>query len=103
MYLAISLPSDPAPLGRPATVVRNRRHVADGRDLDAGGLKRAQRSLTASARSLDQNAAGTQPVLLGLTRRVLGSQLGREGRGLTGALEATPARAGPSDRVPYDD
>src|SRR5512145_35338 len=32
-------PSHPAPLGRPAAVVRNRRHVLDGLDFHADGLE----------------------------------------------------------------
>jgi hypothetical protein len=43
------LESNAAPLGRPATIVRDGRDVADERDLEPGGLQRAQRRLTARA------------------------------------------------------
>ena len=43
--------SDAAPLARPAAVVRDRRHVADRGDGEAGRLQRAQRRLAARART----------------------------------------------------
>src|SRR5262249_9533528 len=44
--------SNPAPLGRAAAVVRNRSDVANQRDLEPGGLQRAQRRLAARSRPL---------------------------------------------------
>src|SRR5829696_7501667 len=65
-------PSDPAPLGRPAAVVRLRGDVLDLTDLEAGRLQRADRRLPARARALDEDVDPAHAVLLRLAARVLG-------------------------------
>src|SRR5271169_5120808 len=45
--------SDPAPLRRPAAVVRYRSHVGDARDLEAKRVERAYRGFASGSRTLD--------------------------------------------------
>jgi hypothetical protein len=56
--------SNPAPLGRPATVVGNRSHVADEGDLETRRLKSTQRALATGARALHEHCDGAHAVLL---------------------------------------
>src|SRR5215207_3505436 len=93
-------PSDPAPLGRPAAVVRLRGDVLDLTDLEAGRLQRADRRLPARARALDEDVDPAHAVLLRLATGVLRGQLGRERGRLAGALEADVTGRGPGDHVP---
>src|SRR3546814_16355862 len=44
--------SDAAALGRADAIVRDRRHVADRRDVETDGLQRAERRFTAGAGAL---------------------------------------------------
>ena len=55
-------PLDPAPLGRPATVVRDGRDVPDGLDLHSRRLQRADGRLAAAARALDADVERAQAV-----------------------------------------
>src|SRR5262249_25609390 len=64
--------SNPAPLGRAATVVRDGGDVADQRDLEPGGLQRAQRRLAARSGPLDVDGDRPHPVI----HRLLGGVLG---------------------------
>ena len=48
--------SDAPTLGRPATIVRNRRYVANQSHLEPGRLKRSQRALAASSRALNEHS-----------------------------------------------
>src|SRR3954454_18669993 len=102
VYLPLRLVSDrsdPAALLGAAAVVRLRRHVLDLTHLEAGGLQRADRGLPAGARALHEDVDLPHPVLLGLARSVLGSHLGRERRGLAGALEPDVPGGRPADHV----
>src|SRR6185436_19139265 len=54
---------DPAPLARAAAIVGLRCDVADGHDLEAGGLQRAHRRLATGARPLDEDLDLLQAVL----------------------------------------
>src|SRR5262245_57510224 len=99
VYLATGPSLNPAPLGRPATVVRDRGDVADRLDLDAGRLQRADRGLAPAARALDAHVAGAQARLLGGVGAGGRGLLRREGRPLARALEAERARARPGDHV----
>src|SRR3954470_5899199 len=92
-----SLSLDPAPLGRTAAVVRLGGDVGDGADLEAGGLQRADRGLTAGAGALDEHVDLLHAVLGGLAGGALGGHLRRERRGLARALETDVARGGPRD------
>src|SRR6267142_797163 len=89
-----------AALGRPATVVRDGRDVADQRDLQAGGGQRAQRRLAARARALHQHGHVLEAVLHGLGGRVARGHLRGEGRRLARALEAARAGRRPAEHVP---
>src|SRR5450756_1061109 len=71
----ISSPSDPAPLGRAASVVRDRGYVLDGTDLEAGRLQAADGGLAAGAGTLHKNVHLAHAVLHGLARCVLGGHL----------------------------
>src|SRR5690349_20072671 len=89
--------SDAAALGRTAAVVRRRGHVLDRPDLQASGLQRADRRLTARTRALDEDVDLAHAVLLGTTGGSLGGHLRSERRRLAGALETDLAGGGPRD------
>ena len=93
---------DAAALRRPATIVGNRRDVADHRDLHARRLERAERRLAAAARTLDVDAERADAVLLGFTSAILCGDLCGEGRRLLRALEPLGATARPGDGVAAD-
>src|SRR4051812_17422291 len=92
-----SLSLDPAPLGRPAAVVRLRGDVGDGADLEAGCLQRTDRGLTPGAGALDEDVDLLHAVLGRLAGAVLGGHLRGERRGLARALETDVACGGPRD------
>src|SRR6266508_5952859 len=56
--------SDPPPLRRTAAVVRDRRHVLDGLDVEAAGGEGADGRLAARARPLHFHVDGADAVLL---------------------------------------
>src|SRR3954449_11683351 len=91
---------DAAPLAGAAAVVGLRGDVADGGDLEPGGLKRADRRLAARARALDEDLDLLEPLLDALARGGVGGDLGGEGRRLARALEAGAAGGLPRDDVP---
>src|SRR5690606_34211749 len=86
-------------LRRPAAVVRNRGHVLDGLDLQAGGGKRLDRRLAARTRALDLHVDPTQAEGERLAGALLGSDGRRERRGLLRTLEPGLAGRAPRDRV----
>src|SRR5690606_31013946 len=77
---------DPPALRRPAAVMRNRRHVLDGLDREAGGGERLDGRLTPGARALNLHVHATHAGRHGLARALLGGDGGRERRGLLGTL-----------------
>src|SRR5271169_3668811 len=83
--------SDPAPLRRPAAVVRYRRHVGDARDLETKRVKRAHRGFASGSRTLDPHFQILDPALLGCPAGRLGSHLRREWRRFARALETGAA------------
>src|SRR5439155_14496856 len=89
-----------AALGRPATVVRDGRDVADERDLEPRGGQRTQRRLPARARALHQDAHVLEAVLHRLGGCVARRHLRRERRRLARALESARAGRGPAEHVP---
>src|SRR5918995_5775003 len=95
--LFLSLGSDAAALGRPASVVRGGRDVLDGADLEADGTQRPDGGLTTRARALDEDVDLLHALVHGATAGGLGSHLGGEGGGLARALEADGAGRGPRD------
>src|SRR4051794_25053440 len=97
--MSVSLPSDPAALGRPAAVVRLRGDVGDGADLEASGGQRTDRRLAARARGLHEHVDLLDAVLLRLAGGVLGGHLRSERGRLARALEADVAGARPRDHV----
>src|SRR5215831_749904 len=90
--------SDPAPLRRPAAVVRNWRDVLDRPDLQAGRLQGPDGGLPARARALDEHVNLAHPML----HRPPGRGLGRHLRGERGRL-ARPLEADLAGRRPGDD
>src|SRR6185295_6052759 len=90
---------NPAPLARPAAVVRDRRYVLDRLDLDARGLQGAHRGLASSARALDHHVHGPHAGVLGVVAGVLRRHLGREGRALARALEPDASGRRPGEDV----
>src|SRR5215471_7686181 len=101
VYRAISLSSDPAPLGRTAAIVRNGGDVLDGAHLKTGRLQRPDRGLPAGARPLDEDVDLAHPVLHGAARRGLRGLLGGVRGGLARALEPDLSRRRPRDHVAH--
>src|SRR3954453_11743980 len=90
---------DAPPLAGAAAVVGLRRDVADARDLEAGGLERADRGLAARARALDEHLDTLEALVDALARGGVGRDLGGERRGLARALEAGATGGLPRDHV----
>src|SRR5262245_48305434 len=90
---------NPAPLARPAAVVRDRRHVLDGLDLDARGLQGAHRGLASRPGALDHHVHAPHAGVLGAVAGVLRRHLRREGRALARALETDAAGRRPGEDV----
>src|SRR5262245_57711344 len=80
--------SHPPALARPASIVRDRRHIADRGDLKADRLQRPQRRLAARARPHHLDVEHLHAVLHRLLAGVLGRHLGRIRGRLARALEA---------------
>src|SRR5215211_6235848 len=89
----------PAPLGRPAPVVRLARHVLYGEHLDAHGLEGAGGHVTARAVALDLDVHAPDALIHGLVGDALGRHLGREGRALAAPFEPERPRRFPGDDV----
>src|SRR3954449_5669742 len=90
---------DAPPLAGAAAVVRLRGDVADGRDLQAGGLERADRRLAPGARALHEDLDLLQALLDALAGRRVSRHLGGERRRLARALETGAAGGLPGDDV----
>src|ERR687890_809632 len=82
----------PAPLGRPATVVRLARHVLDTEDLYAHGLEGTGGHVAARSVSLHLYVHATNALVHRLVGDALGRHLGREGRALAAPLEPERTR-----------
>src|SRR2546426_6452766 len=91
--------SNPPLLGRPAPVVRNRRHVADGADLQPRRRERLDGRLASGPRALYAHVHALDAEIERLARRLLGRDRGGERRRLLGALEARLAGRAPGDGV----
>src|SRR5215831_12579683 len=91
--------SDPAPLRRPAAVVRNGRDVLDRPDLQAGRLQGPDGGLPPRAWALDEHVNLAHPVLHGPPRRGLGRHLRGERGRLARSLETDLAGRRPGDDV----
>src|SRR5262249_5797076 len=82
-----------------AAVVRQRRDVLDGLDVEAGGLQRRDGRFAAGAGALDADLDLLQAELGRPLRRGLGGALGGERRALAAALEADGAGRGVAERI----
>ena len=69
------LRSDAAALWRAAAVVRDRRHIADRRDVEANGGQRTQRRFTARPGSLNFDFDRLDPMFLRLAARIFRGHL----------------------------
>src|SRR3546814_13749614 len=69
---------DAAALGRPDAIVRDRRHVADGRDLEADRLEGAKGALTTRTGALHFHLEGADAMVGGLLAREIGRASCRE-------------------------
>ena len=78
---------DATTLDLTATVVRDGRAVLDARDLQTGGLERADGGRAAASGTLDEDGDLLEAVLHRHLGGLLGGHLRRERRGLAGALE----------------
>src|SRR3990172_3457674 len=100
--LNTTLASDSSPFRRPAAVVRNRGHVADGLHLNSRRLERPDGGLPPGAGSLDSHlealAAERSCRLRRLGRRLLGGERGSLAR----ALEALASGARPAHHVAFE-
>src|SRR6185437_15927863 len=92
-------PSDPAPLRRPAAIVRDGGHVLDRTDLQAGRLQRPDGGLPARARTLDEDVDLAHAVLHGAARRGFRRHLRGVRRGFARSLEPDLTRGRPRDDV----
>src|SRR6266581_4822538 len=90
---------DAPPLRWPAAVVRNRRHIGDGGDLETRRLQGADGGLAAGSRALDEDLDLLEAVLHGAPRRRFGRDLGGKGRALARPLETLAAGAAPGEDV----
>ena len=82
---------------RTAAVVRDRRHVDDGNDLESDRLEGADGGVAAEAGAGNTNDNVLQPMRHGVARGVLGDDLSGVRRGLAGAAEVAFAGGGPGD------
>src|SRR5437660_5693474 len=89
--------SDPAPLRGAAAVVGDGRDVGDRRDLEAGGLERADRLFATRTRSLDIDLDLAHAVLHCPAGGAFGGERGGIRRALPGALEAGHTGGAPAD------
>src|ERR1700690_3012055 len=94
--------SDATALWRPATIVRHRRHVFNGVDVQPRGSQRANGGFTPRSGSLDAHFNGLQTVLIardsgGGSRSLLRGV----GRALARALETDRACRGPTDGAAF--
>src|SRR5215211_2941493 len=89
----------PAPLGRPASVVRLARHVLYGEHLYAHGLEGAGGHVPARAVALDLDIHAPHTLVHSLVRDALGRHLGRERRALAAPFETQGSRRFPGDDV----
>ena len=90
---------DAAGLFRAATVVRNRRHVADGKDFQTKTLDGTHGGLTAGAWTLDADIDFLETVSHGLAAGVLRNHLSGVGGAFPRTLEAHLAGAGPTNGI----
>src|SRR5215218_11184377 len=90
---------DPAPLTGAAAVVCLRSDVLDARDLEPGGLKAADRGLTAGAGTLHEDFDLLHALLDALARGGVSRHLRSEGGRLARAFETGAAGGLPSDHV----
>src|SRR5262249_55308434 len=82
-----------------AAVVRQRRYVFDGLDVQAGGLGGGEGGLAARAGTFHAHFVFFETELGGFLRRGFGSTLGRKRRAFPAALEAHCPRRGEAKRV----
>src|SRR4051812_16287737 len=92
---------NPSPLAGAAAVVCLGSHVLHARDLEPGGLQRADRRLAARARALDEDLHLLHALLDALAGGRVGRHLRGERRRLAGALEAGAAGGLPRDHVAF--
>src|SRR5476651_1071537 len=88
-----------AALAGAAAVVRDRRDVDDGGDLQADGLEGADGAVAAEAGTGDADDDVLEAVRHRVAGGVLGDDLGGVGGGLARAAEVALAGAGPGDHL----
>src|SRR4051812_35505724 len=90
---------DPATLWRAAAVVRDGRHVGDGGDFKARGLKRSNCLLATGTRALHENLDLAHTVLHRLARGAFSGLRSRVWRALARAFEAGDAAGAPRNHA----
>ena len=93
--------SDASLLAGTASVVRNRRAVLNGLDVQPGGLQSGDRTFASASRSLDPNIDFLHAHFQGLFRHLLRGALTGKRRTLAASFEATGASTGPAECVTF--
>src|ERR1700722_5197488 len=92
---------DSPPLRRPATVVRHRRHIADGAYFNPRRCQSANGRLAARTRTGDPHIHRAQPVIASHAGSVRRCLLRRERRAFARTAESQRTRALPAQRVAH--
>src|SRR5947209_5534004 len=92
---------DSPTLRRPATIVRNRRHVFDRFDVETTGCECTDGRLASCSRTFDLHVDRTNAMLLCKLRCILRSNLRRERSAFARAFEADASGARPRHDVPH--
>src|SRR5690348_10262501 len=90
-----------SPLRRPASVVRNRRNVADHAHFDSSGCKSADRRFTPRSRTADANIDGAHAMIARLIGRIHRRLLRGERSPFSGTAEAERAGALPRHHLTF--
>jgi len=81
--------------------MRDRRHVFDQLDIQAGGLQGGDRAFAPRPGAFDTDFDVTHAELAGLLGCLLGGTLAGKGRTLAAAFEPAGSGAGPAQRVAF--
>src|SRR5260370_16737943 len=85
----------PSSLRRTASVVRDRRHVANGSHFNAGGRERPHRGLAAGSRATDTNIHAAHTVIARQAGRIRRRLLRRERHAFTQSAQPPPSQTSP--------
>ena len=92
---------DASLLARTAAIVRDRRAVFDGFNVQTGGLQGSNGALATTSWALDANFDFFNAKLHGFFGGCLGGTLAREGSAFPAAFESTSTGTGPAKRFAF--